>query len=771
MPGPRPWNSRPLHRWLAAGGLALGLAGAPAPSAHAGDDAPAPAPPANPVAPRLALERIVGAGAPYTGPGFHMASWRPGRDAWVEWRGAGAEAALWEVEAATGRATRLVGRAEVDAMRPPAEPEVASEGIGRGGPPDHLWAPDGSALFLRTRGDLVHVDLATGRKRRVTKTPSPMSDVRVAPDGLRVSFCRDHDLFTAEVADDGPRERRLTTGGTDAIRHGDLDWVYPEELDAGTAAWWSPDSTRLAYLTLDETHVPRFPLVDPVPTHGAVREEWYPKAGDPNPVPSVRVVAREGGPSVLLDLGAGDDVYVPWAAWAPDGKSVLVAVLDRAQRRLALRRCDPATGASTTFLVEEDPAWVDVPPPPRYLARGDAFVWKSRRGGRSRLWLVPLDGTAHRALTPTDVEATALAGLDEVAGVLHYATLSPDRRREEIWRTTLAGDAPRLVTDDAFSHGASFSPTGRWWVDTASRATVPPVTTVREADGPGSRLLADTGTPELRSLGLVPPELTTVPVEAGPDAKPADDLDAMVVRPRPFDPKRTYPVIVHVYGGPGSGMVRDAWRGTTSLFDAYLAQEGFVVLKVDGRGSAGRGTAYERRVHRNLGTLEVEDLGTAIRWLAKRPWVDATRVGVWGWSYGGYLAALALARAPTVFRAAVAVAPVTDWRLYDTIYTERYMGLPAENVEGYRISAPTTWAKDVRGALLLAHGLADDNVHFQNTARLVQALTQAGRPYDLQVYPQRAHGIEGAAEHLHLFRRIVEHFRTHLQGAETSGPR
>jgi dipeptidyl-peptidase-4 len=318
---------------------------------------------------------------------------------------------------------------------------------------------------------------------------------------------------------------------------------------------------------------------------------------------------------------------------------------------------------------------------------------------------------------------------------------------------------PETVLGGEANHAVAASPAGRWLVDTASRATQPPTTTLRRPDGTEVRVLARQTTPAHEALGLEPPEWFTVRAADGVE------LSAVLWRPPAFDPARKHPILVQVYGGPGSSTVRDAWRGSGSYFASLLAREGFCVLSVDGRGTGGRGKAFEAAVHRRLGTPELPDQVAAVREVARRPGLDGERVGIWGWSYGGTMACLAMTRAPDVFRAGVAVAPVTDWALYDSIYTERYMDRPEENPDGYRDAAAVRWAKDLRGALLLVHGLSDDNVHVANTLRMGEALLAHRRPFDQMLYPRRGHGIEGTAEHLDAYRRILDHFHRHLGGA------
>jgi dipeptidyl-peptidase-4 len=715
--------------------------------------------------PAIDFDRFLADG--YVGPLLDTPAWRPGHSeiCFVRRRMfLGEVLVAHDVE--TGKERRLLRFADLDAGRARDAREIPVRGIGRSRAPRYLWAPTGDALFVPRRGDLHRVDLATGERSRLTRTRSPLSDVNVSPDGKHVSFARDFDLFAVVASADGPKELRLTTDGSDEMRNAGLDWVYPEELGCKTGSWWSPDSTRIAFLRLEQTGVLRFPIADYLPRAGRVEMQPYPMPGDRNPRPRVGVVALDGSPPVWMDVGEETDVYVPWAAWVDDAR-LLVPVLSRDQRRLELRLCEAATGTSRTLLVEDepDPGWIEPPEPPLFLRGRAAFVWRRPRDGFWRPVLVEVD--AERAgpgtpLTSGAFDVDEVLAVDEATGAVYYAGGGGDATRRGVYRTDLEGGAPTAVVEGPGWHDPEFDPSSRWFLDTHSSAARAARQTLRRADGSEVRPLADAETAALRALNLPAPELGRV--EAG------DGLSfrTRLRRPIPFDPTRRYPVVVHVYGGPQARVVRDAWTG---LFDAVLASDGFAVFSLDNRGSAGCGRAFETAVCRRLGRLELEDQVRGVEDLKRLPWVDGDRVGIWGWSYGGTMACLAMTRAPEVFRAGAAVAPVTDWRLYDSIYTERYLGLPASNEAGYREGSPLFHVKGLSGALLLCHGLHDDNVHVQNTVQMADALVREGKPFDLMLYPGRGHGIEGAASRRDLYRRIREHFRRHLAPAPADGGR
>jgi dipeptidyl-peptidase-4 len=727
----------------------LARGGVPA-SADGGD---APKPP-----PRLSVETLFGKGDAFTKPIPDLGDWRRGHDEWTTWRHEeGKPPVLVAVDAATGTKRDLFAfdlPASEKRGGPPAR------GIGRAAAPRLQWSADGEVAFVLDRGDVHRIDLASGLARRLTRNTSSISDVRPSPDGRKVAFARDYDAWVAMLDGDRVREVRLTTGGSEEKRNAGLDWVYPEELDAGTGLWWSPDSTRVAILSLDETRVPRHPI--PREADGKPTIEWqrYPQPGAPNPVPSVGIASLDGRPIVRVEIRDADDVYVPWVAWMPDGKDVLVAVLRRSQRHLEVLVASAETGGAGRLLVEDDPAWVDAPPPPRFVDGGKALLWTSRRGGWWRHWRLSLgEREAPRSLTPDGEDAGPVLAVDDAAGVFAYEAASADGARRVVRRAPLDGkSAPVTIADGGWDHRASFSESSRWFVDHASKAGTPPRASLRRADGTEVRALGDATTPAWDAIAPPPPCFFDVEGEGG------TPLHAMLWTPRDLDPAKRRPVIVETYGGPGGRMVRDAWGRP---WEALLVQEGFLVFSLDGRGSAGRGKAFEAPIRGRLGEKELEDQLRGVAWLRAQPFVDPERIGIWGWSYGGTMTCLAMTRGKGAYRAGVAVAPVTDWTLYDSIYTERYMGLPTENAQGYAAASVLPFAKDLRGAFLLCHGLSDDNVHPENALRFVDALIEAHKPFDLMLYPGRGHGIEGPDARVDVHRRVLEHFRRHLLPASS----
>jgi dipeptidyl-peptidase-4 len=624
------------------------------------------------------------------------------------------------------------------------------------------------------KGDLVWVDLASGARRRLTRTKSPISDLKVSPDARHVSFVRAHDLWVVPVAEG--EERPLTTGGSDALRNGSLDWLYPEELGHDTGHWWAPDSTRVAFLQLDESQVPRYRVPGLLELRSEGTEMYYPKAGDPNPVPRVGVVALEGGdPHWLWAAGKGPH-YVVRVSWHCDSRHLLVLGMPRSQESLhaSLHAVERAAEAPSVAPVPplysqmQPSGWVNPPQAPRF-EEGARLLFGV--GGSRGAWSAATveDGPASARLKDTthltakDVDASDLLHVrlvGEGAPEALYEGTRLGSLHSQVFRTAGARTETLFEEESPASITASLSKSGRHALVRRSTATRPP--TLELWDVAANRrleTLGDSASEELASLRLAVPEHGEVEIPGCA----AGTIRYRLWLPADLDESRRYGLIVHVYGGPGSRMIQDEW-GHGPLLHTLFTQRGFLVLQVDGRGTTGQGPDFCHLVKGRLGVLELEDQVRAVEAVLQRPYLDRERVGIWGWSYGGFMAAYALVKRSDVFRAGVAVASVTDWRLYDTIYTERYMGLPSENAKGYAETSVIEAAKGLGGHLLLLHGLGDDNVHAQNTFRLVEALIQAKKTtYETMIYPGRGHGIGGAG--YDVFHRLVAHFERHLAPA------
>jgi dipeptidyl-peptidase 4 len=672
---------------------------------------------------------------------------------------------IWVVDVATGARRVLVPADKLATILPPGKGGQGQQtGLGRRTLPGYFWAPGGDALLFVSSRDLYWFDLETQTPRRLTAAPSTsptpgtrdltIKDPKISPDGRWVSFVRSHDLWVVNVATG--EERQLTHDGREELLHGELDWVYPEELDISTAYWWSPDSARIAFLEMDEQRVTKYPLVNLLSYTGETEMMRYPKAGDANPIVRLGVVPVTGGDARWMDLGRDTNIYVARVAWLRDSKRLAFQRLNRLQNKLELLFLDTAEGQAQVILTEQDKYWINVHDELYFFADGRRFLWSSERDGFRHLYLYDLSGKLLKQLTNGTWEVTSLAGVDERESVVYFSATEKSPIERHLYRVSSDGGDFARISREEGTHSVNMSPDTLHYVDTYSNAMTPERQDLCRADGTRQVVINENRVAELDSYALQPVEFFTV---RGADGTP---LHAQMIKPPGFDASRKYPVLVHLYGGPHGQVVRNSWGTTTLLWHQLMAQKGYIIFSVDNRGMAARGHGFETPLYHRMGQVELADQLAGVAYLQSLPYVEGSRIGIWGWSYGGYMTCYAMLNAGESFKAGFAGAPVTDWRQYDTIYTERYMGLPEENEKGYRESSPVTHAAGLKGKLLIAHGTGDDNVHFANTVELAELFIQAGRYAEFQIYPGRGHPISDPPARIHLFRRVTQFFLDNL---------
>ncbi|MEO8053609.1 MAG: DPP IV N-terminal domain-containing protein [Acidobacteriota bacterium] len=677
-------------------------------------------------------------------------TWRDAtRVVWVEGGGPGgsdAPAALWQADAATGKKAKLFDAPAVTA-RDGKEKKLSLRGA--------AWTPKGDAFAVTSDNDLWLVT-AAGEAKRLTNDADDETLPAWSPDGTRLAYVKKHDVFVLEAATG--KETRLTKSGSDGVLNGSLDWVYGEELAnrrGGRSHFWSPDSTAIAYLALDQTRVPTYPIVDYSPLNAKLDSQRYPKAGDPNSAPSVHVTDLAGNETASF-APTPDDVYVaPEMAWTQDGKDICFLLLDRPQTHLGAWLLPRAGGTPTKLLEESDAAWINAISPPHFLKDG-SLVFLSERSGFLHLYRHAADGSVKNAITkgPWMVDAARLDvpwRVDEAAGTVWFVASTADPRERQVFVVKLDGSSMVRVTAETGVHAPVFAPGLASFVDTFSSATSLPRSVVRSVSGAVIATLDDKPHP-LADYDLGSVELGSF---TGADGTL---FYTRLVKPSSFDAAKRYPVVVNVYGGPHTQLVQNAWTGG---FDRYLASKGFLVWTMDNRGSWGRGHAFETPLLKNMGARELKDQLEGVAELKKRPYVDGARIGITGWSYGGYMTLYAATHAGWAFKCAAAGAPVVDWTLYDSIYTERYMKTPKENPDGYKASSPLLAAKDLGTKLVIFHGTSDDNVHMQNTMRFIDELVKARKDFVFVPLPRQAHGPRGEAL-LYRNQRLVEWFEQNL---------
>ena len=628
---------------------------------------------------------------------------------------------------------------------------------------EYFWAEKANVMLLPLRGELYR--WAEGGLTQVTG--GGVIDPKISDDGRVVFFVRDGDVWTSGDAGD----RRLTShppGTTNGL----AEFVAQEELDRLSGYWPSPKGDLVAFEQMDETNIPIYPIVHQGKEPLQIEEHRYPFAGAENARVKLGVVSAASGETIFMEPGRVTGGYLARVDWHPDGR-LLVQWLSRDWRQLELVAYDVKTGHGRAILVDDADPWINLHNDLRVVEATGEFTWSSERSGFRHLYLYGADGRLIRQLTSGEWPAEATLALDEKRRQLYFVGWRTSPLEHHLFRVSLDGGEPEQLTSEPGVHGVLIAPDFSSFVDVWDNREHPPSITVRSMTGEPRHVLHESTPVE---LDLPAPELHQFRTRDGVE------LQAAVYRPH-SPPSRAgeslssgsrdsprgqgqgggkAPVIVSVYGGPGPQMVSDGWLQTVDLRAQWLAQHGFVVLKVDNRGSARRGLAFEAPINRRMGQIEVQDQIDGVRWLGTLGFADISRVGIYGWSYGGFMTLMALFTAPDVFKAGVAGAPVTFYEGYDTAYTEKYMGSPADNPEGYRLGSPLTFANQLRAPLLVVHGMIDENVHFRHTARLMQALIDASKPFESLIYPNERHMPRSEKDRVDMERRLLEFFQRNL---------
>ncbi len=614
-----------------------------------------------------------------------------------------------------------------------------------------------------TRGDYWVLDVASRELKKLggDAAPSTLLFAKFSPDGARVAFVRENNVYVQDLR--GMGITALTTNGSPTLINGTADWVNEEELDIRDGFRWSPDGRSIAFWQFDTTGVSEFHLVDNTQgLYPRITSFRYPKVGERNSATRLGVVDAAGGPVRWLDVpGDPREHYLPQMEWTPDGTGLLVQQFNRLQNTNRVMLADPATGATRTILTETDPAWLENENPVRWLGNGNDFLWVSERDGWRHAYVAGDEGRSLSLVTGGDFDMIRVEAVDKAGGWLYFAASPENATQQYLYRAPLrGGGAPERLSPAGQPgwHTYDISPDARWAVHTYSTFVTPPVVElVRLPEHTVVRVLADNKALLEKLPGLCV-EFLKVDIGAG------QSLDAWCLKPPAMDPTAKYPLFFHVYGEPFGQTVRDAWQGRQLLWHWMLAQQGYLVASVDNRGTmAPRGRAWRKSVHRQIGILASEEQAAAARALLQRLPADAARVGIWGWSGGGSMSLNAIFRYPDLYRTAIAVAPNADQLLYDTIYQERYMGLPKDNVAGYRDGSPLTFARQLKGNLLVVHGTGDDNGHYQGTEMLMNELIAHGKHFTVMPYPARSHGIyEGRNTTRHFYGLLTKYLNENL---------
>ncbi|SNR74148.1 S9 family peptidase [Hymenobacter mucosus] len=627
-----------------------------------------------------------------------------------------------------------------------------------------LFSTDTEPIYRRSSKSYFFVyDRGTKQLTPLSKTAGKQLYATFSPDGKHIAFVRDNNVFVTDLGT--MRETAVTTdGATNRIINGGTDWVYEEEFSFAQGFQWSPDSRQLAYYTFDESQVPEYNMQEWGPLYPQDYRYKYPKAGEKNSVVGISTYEVGTAKTTRMDVGAETNQYIPRILWTQTPNLLSIQRLNRLQNKLEILHADATTGKTRVVLTDTDPAYVDVTDDLRYLEGGKEFLFTSEKDGYRHLYLYAMNGKLVRQLTKGNWEITNIDGFDEKKGLVYFTSTEASPLQRHLYRVDVKGKGKvRLSEAGPGTNAVNMSSDTRYFLNYHSQAGEPQVVSLRSGqDGKLVKVLEDNAALRQKLTNFTFSKLEFINFKTASGVA----LNASVLKPANFDPSKKYPVLMYVYGGPGSQTVKDDQGGgiafTNYLWHQLLAQHGYIVVSVDNRGTGARGAAFKKSTYANLGKLETIDQGESAAYLATLPYVDKSRIGIWGWSFGGYMTALAMTKNADIFKMGISVAPVTNWRYYDTVYTERFLKTPQENPQGYDDNSPVQHADKLKGKLLLVHGTGDDNVHFQNSVAFVEAMVKANKDFQTLYYPNRNHGISGGNTRLHLYRQMTDYVLKNL---------
>ncbi len=656
---------------------------------------------------------------------------------------------VFKVDAVTGEESGYQDFSEIDKDLP--EGFSAKQRI--------LISDDLNQFLFRSEGNLFYYNATKREFKQITHSESRENNPTFSPDRKKLAFTRNRDLYVIDL--ESSKETRLTFDASDVIYNGWASWVYYEEiLGRGSrykAYWWSPDSKKIAYLRFDDSTVPEFPIYNADGTHGSLEITHYPKAGDPNPLVKLGVAYLESGETVWIDTNEEEDRYVAWPFWTADSKELVFQYLNRDQNHLIFYAADPETGTTRDIYSEKQKSWVEFFEDVYVFEDGSGFLLRSDKNGWRNLYHYDFNGNLVNQITDFDWRVTGINRVVENSGTIYFNGTGGISTQNHLFSIRLNGKGLKKLTETGGTHHTNVSPGGSYYYDSYSNITTPTKMALYSTKGEKIRELGDSRGPETDDYKFGKVELFTITTEDG------WELPALWTLPPDFDKNKKYPVIFSIYGGPNAPSVRNAYNG--SLSRHYMAQQGVIYFSVDHRCTGHHGKKGVELMHRNLGKWEMHDYIEAVKWLRKQPFVDAERMGITGGSYGGYMTCMALTYGAGYFTHGIAGSSVTSWRLYDNVYTERYMDTPEQNPEGYKNGSVMTYADQFKGKLLITHGTIDDNVHMQNTIQLIDLLEDLNKDFELMLYPNQRHGI-GGKKRSHLTKLQVRFWFKHFLDKE-----
>ncbi len=622
---------------------------------------------------------------------------------------------------------------------------------------NYEWSPDEKYIMMtgvlearsiKTGGTFYLFNIAEGKITHIIESGEEQVNVSFSPDSKKLAFVRSNDLFVYNL--ETRKETRLTFDGSKNVLNGIFDWVYEEEFSIIRGYEWSPDSKTIAFWRLDQTNVPEIRLAKYDSLYLNTLDMKYPKAGGNNSLVQIGMVNVETSATVWADIGAETDIYIPRINFTADPQILSVQRLDRLQQKFDLLFVSVSTGKSTVVYKEQDTCWIDITDDLHFLSGKKQFLLTSETSGYRHIYLFDYSGNKIAQLTNGSWEVGEIKGVDEKRGLIYYTSNERGVRYSDLYTLTLDGKKKTLLTESAGFHRINLSKNFTHYIDAYSTANTFTVSTLYSADGKKIRDLTAPDMSVFSTYNISPVEFFTFTTSDGVT------INGSMIKPTNFDPSKKYPVLIYNYSGPGSQLVQDSWGGFNYWWHLMLAQKGYIIVSIDNRGTGGRGKEFKQKVYKNLGYWESFDHIEAAKYLSAQPYVDGSRIGIWGWSYGGYMSAYTLMAGAEYFKAAISVAPVTHWKFYDTIYTERYMSLPELNPDGYEKSSVLALVPRMKGKLLLVHGTADDNVHFQNAVKLAERLIAENKPFQTMFYPEKNHGIYGGKTRQHLYEMMTD---------------
>ena len=625
---------------------------------------------------------------------------------------------------------------------------------------DYQFSKDETKILIATETDDIYRHSTESNYYiwdLVSKKFTPLSEkgkqrlADFSPDGSKVAFVRDNNIFIKDLISN--REYPVTRDGRDrTVINGAADWVYEEEFSFTKAFHWSPDGKKIAFLRFDESDVKEFWLTNYGSLYPEHQKYKYPKAGEDNSVVSVRIYDVVDGRITNVDIGEEADQYIPRIRWTNDPEILAVLRLNRLQNKLEVLMANANTGQTRVVYVDENKYYVDITDDLTFLKDNVHFVITSEKDGFNHIYKVNLKDSRKEQVTRGEWDVRKICGIDEEEGLVYYLSAEDSPLNNELYSITLNGEVKKKISAEEGTNEVSFSAGYKYFINSWSNSSTPPNYNIRSNNGNELAVLENNYELQkvIKKYNFSEKEFFSFTTSEGVE------LNAWMIKPPGFDPAKKYPVFMYVYGGPNSQTVENRWGGSTDMWFQMLAQKGYIIVSVDNRGTGARGEEFRKMTYLQLGKYETIDQIEAAKYLGKLDYVDKSRIGIYGWSYGGYVSSLCITKGAEYFKMAIAVAPVTNWRYYDNIYTERFMRTPRENGENYDNNSPINFVDKLKGKYLLVHGTGDDNVHVQNSMDMITALVKANKQFDLMLYPNKNHGIYGGNTRYHLFKKMTD---------------